>query len=406
MRFFIEAFEGFRIAMGALGANKLRAFLTLLGIIVGVSTVIGIISLTDGLDVAFGEQISALGSDVLYINKYPWVGRESWEAYRNRKDITMDEVDALKKFGTLFEAVSPTVQTRRTVKYRNRSLENVTIVGTDDSRTSGVYPQFGRDLNPLDVANRRQVCVIGYDVAEKLFTDTDPIGKYLKISGRNYLVIGVMEKQGDVFGQTLDQEAKIPIGAFFKMYGRNRNISIQVKVKDPLLMEEARDEIRGILRRVRTVPPGEEDDFAINQMDMIMRMYQSLTGGLYAAAVGVGAISLLVGGIGIMNIMLVSVTERTREIGIRKAIGAKRRNLLWQFLIESVMISLIGGVIGIAAGFGLGKLVASVSPLPAAVSPLAVLLGMGFSSAVGIFFGIYPASKAARLDPIVALRHE
>ena len=401
-----ELWEGIKIAVGALRANKLRAILTLLGIIVGVTTVIGIVSLTQGLDKAFGEQISSLGSDVLYIQKFSWVDREGWEKYRNRKDLTMREVNALKTYATLVSAVSPSVETRRTVRYRNRSLERVQITGTDEVNTGMVFPEFGRDLTALDVENRRHVCVIGWDVADKLFENEDPVGQRVKIGGRQFRVIGVLEKQGSVFGHSLDQEVRIPIGVFFKLFGRHRWITITVKVSNPEMMEEAKDEIRGILRRVRGVPPDEEDDFSINQMDLIMDMYRNLTSVLYAAAIGVGSISLLVGGIGIMNIMLVSVTERTREIGIRKAIGAKKRNVLWQFLIESVFISAVGGLIGIAFGFALGKLVAAVSPLPSTVSLWSIALGLGFSSAVGIFFGLYPASKAARLNPIDALHYE
>ena len=406
MRALRELWESVKIAAGALRANKLRALLTLLGIIVGVTTVIGIVSLTEGLDEAFGEQISSLGSDVLYVQKFAWFNQDDWDKYRNRKDLTMREVNALKEYGTLLEAVSPSVSTRRTVKYGNRSLERVEIEGTNEEMTSGAYPEFGRDLTALDVANRRQVCVIGWDVADNLFEGEDPIGERIKIGGRQFRIIGVLEKQGSVFGHSLDQTIRIPIGVFFKMFGRHRWVTISVKVSDPALIEEAKDEIRGILRRVRRVPPDEEDDFSINQMDMIMDMYNNLTSALYAAAIGVGAISLLVGGIGIMNIMLVSVTERTREIGIRKAIGAKKRNVLWQFLIESVVISAFGGIIGIILGFGLGKLVATVSPLPSTVNAWSVVLGLGFSSAVGIFFGLYPASKAARLNPIDALHYE
>jgi putative ABC transport system permease protein len=406
MRFFIELWEAVKIALGALKANKLRAFLTLLGIIVGVTTVIGIVSLTDGLDEAFGEQISSLGSDVLYVQKFSWFDREGWEKYRNRKDLTMKEVNALKEYMTLASAISPAVSTRRTVKYGSKSLERVSINGTDEEKTRSAFPKYGRDLTELDVANRRNVCVIGWDVADHLFKNEDPIGKRIKIGGYHFKVVGVLEKQGSIFGHTLDQEVRIPIGVFFKLFGRNRWITITVKVKDTELIEDAKDEIRGILRRVRKVPPGKEDDFSINQMDLLMDMYKNLTTALYAAAIGVGAISLLVGGIGIMNIMLVSVTERTREIGIRKAIGARRRNVLWQFLVESVVISAVGGIIGIGMGFGLGKLIAAISPLPASVTLWSIFLGLGFSSAVGIFFGIYPASKAARLNPIEALRYE
>ncbi len=406
MKYFIELWEGIKIALSALRANKLRAILTVLGIIVGVTTVIGIVSLTEGLDEAFGEQISALGSDVLYVQKFNWFDRERWETYRNRKDITMKEGNAIRRYSTLVESVSPVVGARRVVKYRNESVEGVTVNGTNEEKTGSAYPEFGRDLSAMDVENRKNVCVIGWAVADNLFEDKNPLGERIKIGGHPFKVIGVLEKQGSVFGRSLDQEVRIPIGVFYKLYGRQRSVTIQIKVKDTELIEEAKDEIRGILRRVRKVPPDKEDDFAINQMDMILDMYNRLTGVLYAAAIGVGAISLLVGGIGIMNIMLVSVTERTREIGIRKAIGAKKRNVLWQFLIESVVISAVGGIIGIGAGFGLGKVVAAVSPIPATVTLWSVFLGIGFSSAVGIFFGLYPASKAARLNPIEALRYE
>jgi putative ABC transport system permease protein len=406
MQVLIELWEGIKIAFGAILSNKLRALLTLLGIIVGVSTVIGIVSLTQGLDKAFGEQIASLGSDVLYVQKFAWFDREAWENYRNRKNITLKEAEALKEYMTLAEAISPVVSSRRTIKFGSKSLESISINGTDAEKTGSVYPEFGRDLSALDVDNRRNVVVIGWEVADKLFEGKNPVGEWVKIAGHPFRVIGVLEKQGSVFGHSLDQEARIPIGAFFKIFGRHRSVDIQVKVKDTKYIEEAKDEIRGIMRRVRRVPAGQEDDFGINQMDVIMDMYKSLTGALYAAAIGVGAISLLVGGIGIMNIMLVSVTERTREIGIRKALGARRRDVLWQFLIESVSISGIGGVIGIGFGFGLGKLIAAVSPIPATITLWSVFLGLGFSSAVGIFFGIYPASKAARLNPIEALRYE
>ena len=406
MKFVVELWEGIKIAFAALVSHKLRSFLTVLGIVVGVTTVIGIMSLTQGLNKAFGEEISALGSDVLYVQKFSWFNRDGWEKYRNRKDLTMKEVNALIEYMTLAAAVAPSVDTRKTVKYRSEALEEVEIRGTNEQKTSNLMPEFGRDLSALDVENRRNVCVIGWEVADKLFKGKDPLGERIKIAGHPFKVIGVYEKQGDVFGHSLDQQVTIPIGLFFKTFGRHRWITIEVRVKDAAYLEQAKDEIRGILRRVRRVPPGDEDDFSINQMSAIIDMYNSLTGTLYAAAIGVGAISLLVGGIGIMNIMLVSVTERTREIGIRKAIGARRRDLLWQFLIESVAISAFGGLIGILLGFGLGALIDAVTPLPATVSMASIFVGIGFSSLVGIFFGIYPASKAARLNPIEALRYE
>ncbi len=406
MRAFIELWEAIKIAWDALRTNKLRAFLTLLGIIVGVTTVIGIVSITEGLDKAFGDEISSLGSNVLYVQKFPWAQRVDWDEIRNRKDITMKEVEALEEFLTIPAAISPSMQTRRTIKYKSEFLENVRITGTNEVKTTGVYTEIGRDLTAMDVQHRRLVCVAGSDIAENLFKNEDPIGKRIKIGGYKFRIVGVLEKQGDVFGHNLDQEVRLPIGVFYKLYGSSRSLTITVNVENPELIDQTKDQIRGILRRVRKVPPGEEDDFSVNQMDMIMELYNNLTSTLYAAAIGVGAISLLVGGIGIMNIMLVSVTERTREIGIRKAIGAKRRNILWQFLIESVVISAMGGLIGIGLGFGIGKIIASISPLPTTITGWSIFLGIGFSSAVGIFFGLYPASKAARLNPIESLRYE
>ncbi len=408
MTFLIEIWEAVKLALGALKASKMRAFLTLLGIIIGVTTVISIVSLTQGLDKAFGDQISSLGSDILYVQKFGWFSMEDWSEFRNRKDLTMKEVNALRDYAALASAVSPSVGTRRTVRYKNRSVESIRITGTDEVKTSNVYPEFGRDLSSFDVSSRRMVCVLGWQVANDLFKDKDidPIGRWVKIGGYRFKVIGILEKQGSVLGFNLDQEVKIPIGVFYKIFGRHRSITITVKVKDTKYLDDAKDEIRGILRRVRRVPPEAKDDFSINQMDMILDLYNKLTSALYAAAIGVGAISLLVGGIGIMNIMLVSVTERTKEIGIRKAIGAKRRNILTQFLVESVVVSAVGGIIGIILGFGLGKLIASVSPLPATVSMWSIFLGIGFSSIVGIFFGLYPAGKAARLNPVDALHYE
>ncbi len=409
MRFFIDIWEGIKIAFQALIANKMRSLLTTLGIVIGLTTVIGIHSIIQGLNEAFYTSISALGSDTLYIGKFSWMSRTDWIEARNRKDITLKrEGRAIKEQATLVKAVAPTVQTRRTVKYKSEKLKNVTIIGTNDDYaiTSNINPEYGRMLSNQDVEHRRSVCIIGWEIADKLFKKVSPLGRRITIGSYKFRVIGVVEKRGNFLGYNLDTEIVIPIGQFQKLYGSRRWITIEVKVASPELIEEAKDEITGILRRVRKVPPGEKNDFAINQQDMIAELYKNLTTALYAVAFGVGAIALLVGGIGIMNILLVSVTERTREIGIRKAIGAKKRNILWQFLIESVAISAIGGIIGIVCGFLLAKLIASTTFLSASVSLVSIIIGVVFIGIVGIFFGIYPAYKAAKLDPIEALRYE
>jgi len=408
MRFLIAFYENLRMALTALRTHKMRAFLTTLGIIIGVFTIISISTVISGLNKAFVSEISAFGSDVLYIQKFPWALNGNWFEYRNRKDITLRHAKAVMKYATFAQAVSYEVETRRTVKYRNESVERVLIIGTNEQYqvTHSAYPMLGRFLIKNDVDHRRLVCVLGWGVADKLFKEENPLGKEVKIGGYFFRVVGVLEKRGDVFGFNLDENVVIPYGVFRKLYGFRRSLTISVKVGDPALVDYAREELRGIMRRARGLAPGEEDDFAINQQSMLMNFYKQITTTLYIVAIGIGAISLFVGGIGIMNIMLVSVTERTREIGIRKAIGARRFDILAQFLVEAVTICLVGGVIGILLGFGIGQLIDAVTPLPASISLWSVMLGLGFTTTVGIFFGLYPAAKAARLNPIEALRYE
>ncbi len=408
MRFIIAFYENLRMALTALRAHKMRAFLTTLGIIIGVLTIIAISTVISGLNRAFMSEISALGSDVLYIQKYPWLSGMDWFKYRNRKNITLREAQAVMKYAKLAKAVSYSVGTSRTVKYRDESVKRVRIIGTTEGyrETYNAYPAYGRFLIPTDVQHRRFVCVLGWSVAEKLFKNVNPIGREVKIGGYYFRVVGILEKKGNLFGLNLDEMAVIPFGVFRRLYGFRRSLTITVKVGDPKLLDKAKDELRGILRRVRHLSPKDEDDFAINQQDMLTSLYKQLTGTLYVVAIGIGAISLLVGGIGIMNIMLVSVTERTREIGIRKAIGARRLDIMSQFLVEAVAICLMGGIIGILLGFGVGKMISAFTPLPATISIWSVVMGLLFTSSVGVFFGIYPAAKAARLSPIEALRYE
>lgn len=409
MRLLIDFWEGIKIAFHALTANKMRSFLTTLGIVIGITTVIGIHSIIQGINKSFYTSISALGSDTLYIGKFSWFSQADWIKGRNRKDLTLEkEGKAIREQATLVKAVAPAVSAERNVKFESEKLKNVRITGTNEDYaiTSNIVPEFGRMLTKEDVDHRRNVCVIGWEVADKLFKSKSPLGRRMMIGEYKFRVIGVLEKRGSFLGHSLDTEVIIPIGLFQKLYGSRRWLTIEVKIADPALIEEAKDELTGILRRVRKVAPTEENDFAINQQDMIADLYKRLTTALYAVAFGVGSIALVVGGIGIMNIMLVSVTERTREIGIRKAIGARNRDILWQFLIESLAVSSLGGVIGIIAGFVIAKIVASTTFLSATVSPVSVTIGILFIGMVGLVFGIFPAYKAAKLDPIQALRYE
>ncbi|HEX9974705.1 MAG TPA: ABC transporter permease [bacterium] len=409
MRLLIDLWEGVKIAFQALRANKMRSLLTTLGIVIGITTVIMIHSIIMGLNEAFYTSISALGSDTLYIGKFSWMSRTDWIEARNRKDITLKrEGKAIKDYATLVKAVAPTVSAQRMVKYESEKLNDVNIIGTNEEYaiTSNVVPEYGRMLSKQDVDHRRNVCVIGWEVADKVFKNKNPLGRNLLVGSYPFRVIGILEKRGNLLGHNLDNEIIIPLGIFQKQYGSRRWVTIEVKVTDPALIEEAKDEITGILRRVRKVEPQQQNDFAINQQDMIADMYKRLTTALYAFAFGIGSIALIVGGIGIMNILLVSVTERTKEIGIRKAIGARNKDILLQFLIESLVVTAFGGIIGIIAGFVFAKIIAASTFLSATVSPVSVAIGIIFIFIVGTFFGLFPAYKAAKLDPIEALRYE
>ena len=410
MRILIYVWEGIKIAFDALRSYKLRSVLTTLGIIIGVTTVIAIVTLVQGLNKAFENQISAIGTDTLYIQKFPWnMGRDQWFVFRNRRNLEIQDAMKVKEMATLATAVAPVIETMQMVKYREKSAERVFIVGStaDLMITANIVPEYGRFMTETEVDHRRPVCVLGYDVAQTLFQNQDPIGERITVGGRKVRVIGVAEKKGSIFGQSLDSQLFMPIEFFSSVFGAKfRSIEIQVKIKTPELLDDAEIELTGLMRRIRGLKPDQDVDFAINKQSMLTDMYNNLTRTLWIVAIGVGAISLLVGGIGIMNILLVSVTERTREIGIRKAIGARKVDIMVQFLIESMMICAVGVLIGIMLAVALAKVIAATTPLPTAITLWVVFLGLGFVVSIGLFFGIYPASKAARLNPIEALRYE
>jgi putative ABC transport system permease protein len=410
MRLFIYFGEGVKIAFEALKSYKLRSILTTLGIIIGVTTVITIVALIQGLNQAFSNQISALGSDVLYIDKFPWMmGGDTWWRYRNRPNLTIEDAERVKELSQMARAVAPTLYTRRTVKFQELSLDRTPVIGStpDWVITSNTFPEYGRFLTHNDVRRRRHVAMIGTGIADQLFPNSDPLGESILIDGIKFTVVGIQEEKGKLFDNDLDAQVIIPITAFQTAFGvRYRSVHIEVKAPSPEVLEDAEIELTGVMRRVRGLKGNEENNFAINKQSMLMDTYKNLTGTLWAVAIGVGAISLLVGGIGIMNILLVSVTERTREIGIRKALGARRRDILWQFLIESMMICALGVFLGILLAVGLAKLVESTTPIPAAITLWVAFLGIGFVVTIGLVFGIYPAHKASKLNPIEALRFE
>jgi len=404
--------EGFRLAWQTVRANKLRSFLTALGIVIGVMAVIGMMSIISSLEVYMKKSLSEVSGNVFWVQKYPAVrmGRLD-KKYRNRRDITFEEVERLANTANRYvDKISPEVAMwGRPIKYEDESTSpNILIYGGDE-KWSDVNSNFvtdGRFITDNDVLHRRQVVVLGKSIEEKLFPFTYPVGKFVKIGNKRFQVIGLLEEKGEVFGSSQDNRVVIPWTTFQKMYGHHRTVSMGVRAKSEDVIIQAMDEVESKLRTIRKVKPGEETDFEIVTQDSIMDTLKSLTGFVFVAAVIICGISLIVGGIGIMNIMLVAVSERTREIGIRKAVGAKKIHIMHQFLTEAVGICLLGGLVGVLLGVLIGLLIAAALKLSPTIPLWSIALGLGFSVTVGLVFGVYPAMKAAKLDPIEALRYE
>jgi putative ABC transport system permease protein len=397
------------IALSSIRANKLRSILTTLGIVIGVLTVITMQTFIEGLNNSVNRELAVIGGHTFYVQKYPAVTFDIHK-FRNRKNIAIEDVHAIEKLATLVSLVAPEdFKFGGTVRYgQKKTNPDVFLIGGTEAwhSTNGFFVEEGRFYSAFDVEQNRQVCVLGLDIAEKLFPFEDAVGNDVLVDGHRFSVVGVFEEKGTFFGQNRDNIVLMPITTFEKIYGSKRSLGIAVKAASPEMLQEAMDEVTGILRVNRGVAPGEPNDFEVLTKDSLMDTWRNLTKIVFAAAVGICLISLLVGGIGVMNIMLVSVTERTREIGIRKAVGAKRRDILLQFLAETIVICEIGGLLGVILGLIIGKIIGATTALPAAVPLWAIFLGLGFVSLVGIFFGIYPAAKAARLHPIAALRYE
>jgi putative ABC transport system permease protein len=411
MKLGTEFIEGLRIAGEAIRGNLLRSVLTTLGIIIGIVTVTLMATAVEGLDRAFSQSISFLGTDVLHVDQREWFIESDvkWEAVARRSKITLQQVRAIERGLDGALGVAPVVmQGVEAVHYKDRSSGLVTLIATTDQylTTSGITISAGRFMTKAEAEGNRDVCVIGADIAEKLFVHESPIGKRLHATSEALEVIGVIDKRGSVLGQfSLDSQIIIPIRKMFTSFRWSPSCVIDVKVADPAQLDTVREELRGLLRKIRRVPPGQPDDFAINQQEELLARFRKVSGVIATAGFFITGLSLFVGGIGIMNIMFVSVVERTAEIGLRKALGARRRTILLQFLIEAASISLIGGVIALVIARGLVE-VAKQFLATIALSPGVVLLALGVALATGIVSGFLPAWRAARLTPMEALRND
>jgi putative ABC transport system permease protein len=409
--------EAIRIALASLRANKLRAFLTVLGILIGVSSVIAVVAITEGLDRYIAERVLALGSKSFSVQQMPDIitSHEQFLEMVKRKRLTLRDMEAVREACDSCLAVGAVVSTSRNVK-RGRTLqEDVRVRGvTENYSRIGTIRELvaGRHLIQDDVDRARPVAVIGHDLVEAFFGPTEPLGRVIQVDGHPLRVVGVAEPKGSIFGQSQDNFVWVPITTFQKLYGTRRSITIQAEARSLDVFEQAQDEARLVMRIRRHLAYDEADDFSIETGETLMELWQSATRGIYVVTLVVTAISLLVGGVVVMNIMLVSVTERIQEIGIRKALGARRRDIVRQFLVESVLLSAVGGALGVLGAtifsMVLGRILGSMMSVEfsAPVQPWAVLLALSVASFVGLLAGIYPAGRAAALDPILALRNE
>jgi len=405
---FIEAAG---IALGAIWSNKLRSFLTVLGNIVAVTSIIAVVSLVQGMnEYVTNVIVSDVGADNFTVQRFPVVRtQEDEERTRNNPRITIDEATAIRRFSDNVGAVAAQASSAATMTYRNESVDGAQVQGV-----SADYVNFatfevdrGRLISPVEITTNRPVAVIGWDLADKLFGQADPIDKTISIARTHFRVVGIHKKKGAAFGNSQDNFAIISIGNFQKLFGnRMGGLQLLVKPKAPDVVKAAMDDTTVALRVERRLRPKDPDNFGMFTSDTLLAIYHTATNGIFAVLIGVVALSLVVGGIVIMNIMLMVVSERTREIGLRKALGARRRDIVWQILTESVTLSTFGGVLGTFFGFVLAQIISKLSPLPASVQVWSVAIGIGVTAVVGLFFGLYPAMRAASLDPIEALRRE
>ncbi|RYD84132.1 MAG: FtsX-like permease family protein [Verrucomicrobiaceae bacterium] len=411
MNLLTEIIEGTRISWEAIRENMLRSVLTTIGIVIGVVTVTLMATAMEGLNNSFRDAISFIGTDVLYVDQREWfIGSNSrWDSAGKRSKITLAQVRAVEREMNMAKGVAPTVMHGvESVRYKNRSSGMVMIIGTNEQYliTGGITLDSGRFMTKAEAYGNRAVCIIGADVATKLFERDSPLGHKVRVGEEQFEVLGVVEKRGSVMGRmSLDSQIIIPIGKMVSGFRWDPSCMIQVKVGDPERITEAKEELRGIMRKVRRVPPGQDDDFAINQQEQLMSQFGKVSAVIATSGFFITGLSLFVGGIGIMNIMFVSVAERTYEIGIRKALGARRRTILLQFLIEAASICLLGGLIALGIAGVMVKIAQSFLP-GVGLSSSVVLLALIVALVTGVVSGFLPAWRAAQMKPVDALRND
>jgi putative ABC transport system permease protein len=405
-----QIYESIAIALQAVWANKLRSFMTVLGNVVAVTSIVTVVSLIQGMNAMVTDLIvSDIGADSFTIARRGIVrSEEDEERTRNNPLLTMAEAEAIKAFSPDIDAVMAQAGRGATVSYGTNELDNINIQGV--SSEYGEFSNFnaeqGRLMTPAEVERNRPVTIIGWDVADKLFGDVNPLDKQVRIAGIQFRVVGVSKKRGSAFGNSQDGFAIIPLGAYMRLFGARQSLTLLAKPTSPEVLQAAMDDATVALRVARRLKPSEPDNFGMLTSDTVLGLYTQATNGIFAVLVGIVALSLVVGGIVIMNIMLMVVSERTREIGLRKALGAKRRDIMSQVLTESITLSICGGIIGIGLGAFISFIISSLTPVPSSVEMWSVVLGVVVTAAVGLFFGYYPARRAAMLDPIEALRRE
>ena len=399
--------EMVRVALGAIWANTLRSFLTILGNVVAVGSIVTLVSIIQGItDEVTDVILTQIGADSFLIDRVGLVtSEEEEERTRNNPRISLDDLEALQRFDGEFGAVMAQGRRRGEVRHRDTVLESVQIQGVSEDYAR--FPQFDAELGRMpssgEVRRRRNVALLGFSTADRLFSGANPIDQTITIQGVHFRVVGVSASKGSMFGQSQDEFVVIPLGAYQRLFGYRGGLALMVRPRDPDNISRAMDDAVVALRIERRLRAREENNFGLFTSDTALDLYNQATSGIFAVLVGVVGLALVVAGIVIMNIMLMAVSERTREIGLRKALGATRRAVLWQMLSESVALSLLGGVLGTALGAGAASAIDQFAPIPASVHPWSVLLAITLTAVVGLFFGLYPAAKAAALDPIDAL---